>query len=70
MASTLASGATVHTPYALLDERMEIFTHPAEFERRLTLALGAEPIRDWTYDASQWRQLGFTGADAEQDPGP
>ena len=29
-----------------------------------------EPIRDWTYDASQWRQLGFTGAEAEQDPGP
>ena len=44
----------------------------AEFEQRVTLALGAEPIRDWTYDASLWRQLGFSsgGADDEQDPGP
>jgi leucyl/phenylalanyl-tRNA--protein transferase len=43
-----------------------------EFERRLTLALGAEPIRDWTYDVSMWRHLGFSaGGDvAEQDPGP
>ena len=44
----------------------------AEFEQRLSLALGAEPIRDWTYDAALWRHLGFSveGADAEQDPGP
>jgi leucyl/phenylalanyl-tRNA--protein transferase len=43
-----------------------------EFEQRLSLALGAEPIRDWTYHASLWRYLGFSseGADAEQDPGP
>jgi len=43
-----------------------------EFERRLSLALGAEPIRDWTYDVSLWRHLGLCseGADAEQDPGP
>lgn len=44
----------------------------AEFERRLALALGTQPVSDWTYDASQWRRLGFSaeGADAEQDPGP
>lgn len=44
----------------------------AEFEQRLSLALGAEPIRDWTYDGSLWRHLGFSigDADAEQDTGP
>ena len=44
----------------------------AEFERRLSLALGAEPIRDWTYDGSLWRHLGFSTGDAdpEQDTGP
>ena len=43
-----------------------------EFERRLSLALGAEAIADWTYDVSMWRHLGFSvgGADAEQDTGP
>ena len=42
----------------------------AEFERRLSLALGAEPIREWTYDGSLWRHLGFSTAGAEQDTGP
>ena len=44
----------------------------AEFERRLSLALGAEPISDWTYDAAQWRRLTSQadGAEAAQDPGP
>jgi leucyl/phenylalanyl-tRNA--protein transferase len=44
----------------------------ADFEHRLSLALGAEPIRDWSYDASLWRHLAIPveGADAEQDTGP
>ncbi len=44
----------------------------ADFERRLSLARGAEPIGEWTYDPSLWRHLGFSveGADAEQDTGP
>ena len=29
----------------------------SEFERRLSLALGAPPVTDWTYDVSLWRHL-------------
>lgn len=41
----------------------------AEFERRLSHALGEPPISDWTYDASLWRHLGIVQR-AAQDPGP
>jgi leucyl/phenylalanyl-tRNA---protein transferase len=40
-----------------------------EFERRLSLSLGAPAITDWSYDASLWRHL-EGGAGADQDPGP
>jgi len=33
-----------------------------EFERRLSLSLGAPPIRDWTYDPSMWRHLQMSDA--------
>ncbi|CAG1016071.1 Leucyl/phenylalanyl-tRNA--protein transferase [Burkholderiaceae bacterium] len=36
-----------------------------EFERRLTLSLGAPPIRDWTYHPSMWRHLASVNAGAE-----
>ena len=44
----------------------------ADFEQRLTRALGEPPIADWTYHPSLWRHLGIgvEGADAEQDTGP
>jgi leucyl/phenylalanyl-tRNA--protein transferase len=40
-----------------------------EFERRLSLSLGATAISDWTYHPSMWRHL-ERGAGADQDPGP
>lgn len=41
----------------------------AEFERRLSLALGERPVSEWTYDVSLWRHLGL-GGPASQDSGP
>jgi leucyl/phenylalanyl-tRNA--protein transferase len=41
----------------------------AEFERRLSLALGESAIGEWSYDASMWRHLEL-GSRAAQDPGP
>lgn len=40
-----------------------------EFERRLSLSLGAAPIRDWTYDPAMWRHLlpGSQGTDAVKE---
>ena len=37
----------------------------AEFMQRLEAALAMPPIVDWTYDLSLWRQLGISGAAAE-----
>lgn len=34
----------------------------SEFERHLSLSLGAPPITDWTYDPSHWSQLGIQPA--------
>ncbi|MFT3665130.1 leucyl/phenylalanyl-tRNA--protein transferase [Piscinibacter sp.] len=42
----------------------------AEFERRLAPAVAAQPVSDWTYDASLWRRLDVSAAGAEQDSGP
>lgn len=42
----------------------------AEFERRLSLALGAGAVNAWTYDVSLWRHLGLGPAAAAQDSGP
>jgi leucyl/phenylalanyl-tRNA---protein transferase len=41
----------------------------SEFERRLSLALGAPAIGDWTYDVSMWRHLlkSDAGGTAEKD---
>jgi len=41
----------------------------AEFERRLSHALGEPAIGEWTYDASLWRHLGI-GAGAFPDKAP
>jgi len=44
-----------------------------EFERRLTLGLGAAADFGWSYDVLMWRQLGighYPGGPAEQDDGP
>ena len=41
-----------------------------EFERRLTLALGASRIADWTYHASMWRHLVKSQDDAAAKDGP
>lgn len=40
-----------------------------EFERRLSLALGAAALTDWTYDGSMWRHLlkSDAGGAAEKD---
>ncbi|RQP25819.1 leucyl/phenylalanyl-tRNA--protein transferase [Piscinibacter terrae] len=40
-----------------------------EFERRLSLALGAPAIADWTYDGSMWRHLlkSDAGSGAQKD---
>ena len=37
----------------------------AEFMQRLEAALAMPVIADWTYDLSLWRQLGISGAAAE-----
>jgi len=39
-----------------------------EFEHRLSLALGAPPVTDWTYDVSQWRHLELGGAALDERP--
>lgn len=39
----------------------------AEFERHLALTLGAPPVRDWSYHASYWSQLGLTPAPSTPD---
>lgn len=36
----------------------------AEFLAHLAKTVAAEPVRDWSYDASTWRQLGFDPAAA------
>lgn len=38
------------------------------FERHLALTLGAEPVRDWTYDESHWACLDPTLTGPQHDP--
>ena len=37
----------------------------SEFMQRLGTALAMPPVQDWTYDLRLWRQLGISGAPAE-----
>jgi leucyl/phenylalanyl-tRNA--protein transferase len=40
-----------------------------DFERHLSLTLGAAPVRDWSYDVSLWEHIGLKAASAlPEDP--